>query len=95
MRLEIEKRCKEIMDKIEDMSRREFEDAYIELMNACDMKTLELEQMEKVVSKRYGKDALTEIVDSVAKQVAEVNEIKNDESVEITPEQEQILNDLF
>lgn len=95
MRLEIEKKCKEIMDKIEDMSRREFEDAYIELMNACDMKTLELEQMEKVISKRYGNDALTEIVDSVAKQVAEVDEIKNDEGVEITPEQEQILNDLF
>lgn len=95
MRLEIEKKCKEIMDRIESMSRREFEDAYIELMNACDMKTLELEQMEKIVSKRYGKDVLTEIVDSVAKQVAELDEIRNDESVEITPEQEQILNDLF
>lgn len=91
----IEKKYNEIMKKIEKMSPREREDFYNELYAVCDLKTLEQEQTEKVIGEMYGEAVLQDISNNVAKAVLELEDLRKDGSITLTPEQEKLLDDLF
>lgn len=95
-RFELQNKLKEVLDNAPNMSAREWENAYLELYNECDYRMTLSECMDEQIVAVYGEDALADLADKAAQAYMEIQDIQNDPTVEdLTPEQEQMLNDLF
>lgn len=95
-RFELQNKVKEVLDNAPNMSAREWENAYLELYNECDYRMTLSECMDEQIVAVYGEDALADLADKAAQAYMEIQDIENDATVEdLTPEQEQLLNDLF
>ena len=93
-RFELKKEYDHVMSNANKMSPKEWEEAYMSLHECCDEQTVLIEHFEKAIEAAYGESVCIDVANSAAKSYLEIIDMENEE-VEIPPEQEKMLEDLY
>lgn len=96
-RFELQDKLNHVLDNSTTLTVEEWKEEYQELFTDYERKTLIGECIQEEIIERFGQQAYSDLCDSVEERCKRVISLENGdlENVDLTQEQEQLLEDLF